>query len=305
MFIDRRDLRWRARDAMRAACPNAMLMTLMYLLLTDGLSLLVSLLVTDPLDEILHLYMQGLNLERAIPLAVAGVGSVGLFLSILLSVFGVVVSFGYKGWCLNAARGEQGAVSDLIGGFSMVGRILWLCIRIAVYCLFCYLAIVLPALFCTMLLCFLLGPAWGGAIGFFGTIGVFLFVVLRYAMAPYCLLDEPEMGAGWALRRSRRMMEGHVKDYFLLRLSFIGWYLLNMLAVTAVERAIIAVVGGPQLLMGWDMEAIAQISSSTTVAVVLALAAWPLKLWLLPYVTMTECKFYEQIKIGPSDRPPF
>ena len=297
MRIDRKGLKWSARDAMRAAQPNAMLMTFVYLLLTAGLTVVVGLLVTDPVGEVMHLYQRGLPLERAIPLAVAGVGSVGLFANILMFIFGLVVDFGYRNWCLATARGEQGELGNLIDGFSMVGRILWLRILIMLYGFLWYLAIFMPAL-----LGVLAGTLIPG-IGPLVSVGVFLIAVaayisriLRYSMSVYCLADEPEMGASWALRRSKWMMEGHVKDYFLLRLSFIGWYVLGMLLVTAVEGAVIAVMGGPHLLMETDIAVLEQIGNSAVMTVSLALASWPLEVWLTPYVALTECKFYDQIK---------
>lgn len=298
MKIDRRDLKWRARDAMRAARPNALLMTLVYLLFTAGLSLLVSMLATDPLGEVLHLYQQGLTLDRAIPLALAGVGGVGLFLNILVAICDLVMDFGYKRWCLNTARGKQGELSDLIEGFSMVGRILWLRVLVLVYSFLWYLVIFMPAT-----LGVLIGP-WASVVVFVIAFVAWVSRILRYSMAVYCLADEPELGASWALRRSWQMMQGRVKDYFVLRLSFLGWYLLGMLIVAGVERVVIAVVGGPHLLMGLDMEALELISNSTAMTVALALAACPLKLWLMPYVTMTECKFYDKIK-GGADTVPF
>jgi len=303
MRIDRRDLKWRARDAMRAACPNARFMTFLYLLLTTGLGGVASWFVADPVGNVLHLYGQGVALDRALPLALIAVGRMGIFLNILMAVFGVVINFGYKIWCLNTARSEPGELGDLFSGFSMVGRILWLRVLILVYGFLWYVAIFMP-----MGLLIVLVAGMSVVLPMLGVpllVGAFLLAfalwfsrIARYAMAVYCLSDESEMGASWALRRSRRMMEGHVKDYFLLQLSFVGWYLLSMLIVTVVEHTIIAVVGGPQLLMSWDIEAIAQISSSTAVAAVLALAAWPLKLWLMPYITMTECNFYDKIKGG-------
>jgi uncharacterized membrane protein len=49
---------------------------------------------------------------------------------------------------------------------------------------------------------------------------------IRYSLAFYVLIDHPEMTALEAINRSKEMMEGHKMKYFLLLLSFIGWYLL-------------------------------------------------------------------------------
>lgn len=297
MRIDRRDLKRRARDAMRAARPNPLFMTFIYLLLTAGLGGVVSWFAADPLGEVLYLYQQGVGLDRALPLALLAVGRMGVFLNILIAICGVVFDFGYRIWCLNTARGEQGDLSDLFGGFSMVGRILWLRILILIYSLLWYVAIFMPAAYIGLFTTLIMPTNWVVpacviALG----VGIWLSRVLRYAMAPYCLADEPEKGASWALRRSRWMMEGRVKDYALLMLSFIGWLLLGGLIVTAVESALVMAMGGVQMLT--DPQATQAVGSSVLVSVLPALASWPLELWLKPYVTMTECNFYEKIKGG-------
>lgn len=56
-------------------------------------------------------------------------------------------------------------------------------------------------------------------------------VSLRYVMADYVLMENPEVGAAGALRESRRMMKGNKWRYFCLQLSFIGWHILAGLAL--------------------------------------------------------------------------
>jgi len=297
MRIDRRDLKWRARDAMRAARPNALFVTFVYLLLTAGLVGVVSWFVNDPLGEVLHLYQQGLTLDRAIPLMLISVGRLGIFLNVFIAIYEVVVDFGYRYWCLRTARGEQGEIGDLFSGFSMVGRILWLRVLILVYGFLWYLAIFMPAI---------VGVLFGGmfpVIGPLVSVAVFIVAVvayasriLRYAMATYCLIDEPEMGASWALRRSRQVMQGRVKDYVLLMLSFAGWFLLGGLIVTAVESVLMLAVGGVRAFV--DPQVAQVVAGSAPVSVIPALATWPLDIWLKPYMTLTECNFYEKIRDG-------
>ena len=50
-----------------------------------------------------------------------------------------------------------------------------------------------------------------------------------YAMTPFILEENPELGAQEAIHRSRMMMRGHKFDLFWLYLSFIGWFLLSIL----------------------------------------------------------------------------
>lgn len=52
-----------------------------------------------------------------------------------------------------------------------------------------------------------------------------------YSMVPYILADNPNIGARKAIRLSNNMTYGHKFDMFVLDLSFIGWYLLGVLAL--------------------------------------------------------------------------
>ncbi len=52
-----------------------------------------------------------------------------------------------------------------------------------------------------------------------------------YRMVPYILADNPNLGADNAITLSRRMMDGNKFPLFVLELSFLGWYLLGLLAL--------------------------------------------------------------------------
>lgn len=52
-----------------------------------------------------------------------------------------------------------------------------------------------------------------------------------YRMVPYILADNPNIGCKKAIALSNRMTDGHKFDMFILDLSFIGWYLLGLLAL--------------------------------------------------------------------------
>ena len=52
-----------------------------------------------------------------------------------------------------------------------------------------------------------------------------------YAMTPFILMDHPEMEWKEAITESRRLMDGHKGDLFVLYLSFIPWLLLTCLTM--------------------------------------------------------------------------
>ena len=55
-----------------------------------------------------------------------------------------------------------------------------------------------------------------------------------YSMTYFILNDHPEYTANQAITESRHMMNGHKMDYFLLCLSFLGWFILSILTYQSV-----------------------------------------------------------------------
>lgn len=51
-----------------------------------------------------------------------------------------------------------------------------------------------------------------------------------YRMVPYILAENPQIGHRRAIELSEQMTMGHKLDMFVLDLSFIGWYLLGIMA---------------------------------------------------------------------------
>lgn len=52
-----------------------------------------------------------------------------------------------------------------------------------------------------------------------------------YRMVPYILTDNPQIGYSRAIELSNEMTKGHKFDMFVLDLSFIGWYILGLIAL--------------------------------------------------------------------------
>jgi len=87
------------------------------------------------------------------------------------------------------------------------------------------------------------GGNYLGIVGAMFVKGIFLFlwtllliipgIIKSYAyrMVPYILADNPNIGARRAIELSNEMTRGHKLDMFILDLSFLGWYLLGLLAL--------------------------------------------------------------------------
>jgi uncharacterized membrane protein len=56
-----------------------------------------------------------------------------------------------------------------------------------------------------------------------------VIAAISYSMTFFIMAEDPQIEATEALRKSKQMMEGHKTVYFMLMLSFIGWFLLACL----------------------------------------------------------------------------
>ncbi|MGA9467744.1 MAG: DUF975 family protein [Exiguobacterium marinum] len=52
-----------------------------------------------------------------------------------------------------------------------------------------------------------------------------------YSLTPYILRDQPELSALESITESRRLMDGHKMEAFMLFLSFFGWFLVGLLTL--------------------------------------------------------------------------
>lgn len=73
--------------------------------------------------------------------------------------------------------------------------------------------------------------------GIFETLWALLLIVpgiiaaISYSQTQFILVDNPELDAYDAIKKSKEMMNGHKMDYFVLVLSFAGWGLLSLLTL--------------------------------------------------------------------------
>ena len=297
MKIDRKTLKSGARLALcRQTGQSPWLVTALYLLLTGGSTLVMGLVSENPVNRLIQMLQQGVAPGRVLALAIASVGTLGLFINILLMIVRLVADVGYASWALRVSRGEKTGAAALLDGFVMVGRVLLLNVAVAVLSLCWYVVIFVPLISLAVSAAFL--PGGGVLIPVLMAAGLVLFglCVLRYAMAEFCLLDEPEKGAFFALRASRRLMRGRTVEYAMLILSFFGWYLLGFAASWVVESAAIVALGGVSVVLNGDIQQVLQLSSHPVVVGVATLAGWLVSLWVQPYFTVTQAGYYDHLR---------
>ena len=278
MRFDRIQAKWNARTIIAHSKPNVCLVTLVYLLATSGLALLLSLFVVNPMQAANQYVMDwaagggvgSLTAEEVLAAAYAGSsGVLGVFASVLLGLYQMVMQGGYLFYITRLVRRERGGYADLLEGFGIAGKVVGLNLLIVLYSFLWMLPVTvlftavvfLAALSQSMAVLLLVYIA-----GVVGMVAYAVWVSLRYAMSVYLLMDQPEQGVLWAIRTSVQTMKGWKKDLFVLWISFLGWSLLS------------AVTGG---LAG---------------------------IWVSPYTSLTIVQFYEFISgrqtISAEEIPP-
>ena len=283
MKIDRKGLKAQAKQAIRAAAPVFWLVTLVYLLLTEGLSTVVGWLA--PTFQPADLLWGGT------------VGWLSLFISILLTLYLWVMDFGYRLWALRVTRSQQAGYGTLLEGFGIAGRVIAMNLLIL---LFTFLWSLLLIFVTTILAFFVLDSLFLQLLVMAGIYAAVFAIMLRYAMAPYLLADYPDDGAGAAVRRSVEMMRGRKWELFKLYVSFLGWELLGVLLTLL---AYLPFLTGILAQVNSVAQFYSVLSSLIPAAGLALLINLPLTLWLTPYRTAAEALFYRSILEGRAGRP--
>ena len=278
MEIDRRELKRQAREAIRVSRPSFWVVTLVYLLMTTGVSTLAGLLVPAP--------------------DTGNISLPALFLSILLSLYSTVVGFGFTLWSMWTSRKLSPGLGSLADGFSVALLVIMTSILIFLHTL-AWSLLCIPVVW-LVLIPVLLSPGLSFLVIPVLIAGIMIFsywVSLRYALAYYLLADHPDYGAFAAVRRSVELTRGWKWEMFKLFFSFLGWELLDLLLYTLVLVQVLVQGGFFQSLSlehyGAAYVLYQIILSYPSSALLLLLASIPVKLWLYPYRSVTMAGFYD------------
>ena len=288
-MYNRKAFKQEAKQLMRNATPHFMLVALVYYLLTAGLNYVVTFL-SDAGGLI--------------------TGVLSTFLSILVSLFAMVMAVGFSNFALRLSRGEAVGTGSLFDPFSYAGRSIGMRLLVALFTfLWSMLVAVVVIVLCVAIFLLLESvPVIAIALAVIVYIAMLVAIViitLRYAMANFALAENPEGGVMNAIRRSIQMLRGHKGKLFILQLSFIGWELLVGL-ITLVVLGIGLLVGGASWLMDAVMAAgddpmgaynlTMQMMSRLSLWVILSeILAMPLNLWLITYQQTAFARFYNHV----------
>jgi uncharacterized membrane protein len=219
MPIDRVQLKALAREDLRAARPNALVFTLVYLLVSTVLTGL-SLRLTGQMEFLrtgdVNILLQVTPVARVLDLAIAVISS--------------TLGLGFTMYCLQVSRGIPSSMGTLLDGFGYFLKYLGLNLVMGIFIFLWTLLFVIPG----------------------------IVAAYRYSLAVYLMLDEPELGILDCIRESKRLMDGHKGERFVLDLSFLGWSLLCVLPVVG----------------------------------------WVLALWVNPYIGVTGARYYQALRAG-------
>ena len=136
---------------------------------------------------------------------VGGDGALTGIISLLGSIFVIYpAAMGLTKVYLNVTYGDEPSAATLMDGFKVnyINNVL-LYVLIGVFTALWSLLLVIPG----------------------------IIAAYSYTMAPYILLEHPELSAKEAIGYSKQMMKGHKFELFVLQLSFILWALLGVVTL--------------------------------------------------------------------------
>lgn len=325
MNYDRAQLKAEVRQAAKATTPRPMWITLLYSVIVGVGSWLLSLIVRavsgtaslngqlasnfgrllesgyDPqeaLGELLYAY--GGQLGSLI----AAVCVSGLLLSALTALWTGLMGVGYQNYCRQVIHLDQPKMGVIFSGFPMIGKAVLT--RFLVWVFTALWTLLFGACFAVVIIVAMLFVQKAAAVtvilillGYIAFLLMEFWVTLRYALVNYAMLDTGCYGLD-ALTASKTLMKGNKGKLFVLYLSFIGWYLLEI-AILAVAGGISAVLvagaAGNIVSSAVSYGALAGIMGGIFIVWALAgVGVLLLNIWLQPYVTGCVAKFYYVLK---------
>lgn len=185
--------------------PHPYMVSLLFVIMLQAISLISMQVGGQPFVVDMNALTAG-DAVNAIRFAPENVTLKTTLLLVSLELVAVLLRYGFQSYSLHAGRQEKSSYYDLMDGFMVFFRAVgvWLIMGIMVY--FGMIMMIIP--------------------GF--------IIAYTYAMAPRLLLDHPDWGVLHTLRESRHLMHGHRREFFMLRLSLIGWTILRAFPFTAV-----------------------------------------------------------------------
>jgi hypothetical protein len=208
-MVSAADFRKRGRDALQSKWPLAIGTGFIACLLggTDGnvgfsLSSQVPR-INDILVPRTYGYVSSYGIDQIILPAFYPLFITGIIWGLVLLVIGGVTTIGYARFNLNLVDGREIAFPQLFSEYTHLFRGFAMLILQGLYILLWTLLLIIPGIIAS----------------------------LSYAMTPYIMAENPDIGANEAIAASKKMMKGQKENLFYLYLTFLGWSLLCLLTL--------------------------------------------------------------------------
>ncbi len=200
MTLNRAALKANAKIDIKQTKPNVILVTLVYVLIIYVLEILSAKLSGEMLQ--MKAMIEAIyNGDTAFILPQVRITPAAGIIVFAIGIMSTMLGVGYNLFCLNAVRHRSPSYGNLFDPFGMFFKILWLSILMGLFIWLWTLLFIIPG----------------------------IVAAYRYRMAVYILLEHPECSALECIRESKRLMQGHKGELFVLDLSFIGWAILCMI----------------------------------------------------------------------------
>lgn len=235
--MNRISLKTQAKEIVANGKPSPIVFSMVYVLVMVIIGLLSAKLVSIEIDQntLLNFIMNS-DIEAFYDYIIEHAPSpAAFFLNTLLDILKTVLNAGFVIFTLNLVKGASASLWNMLDGFEMFLRVFWLSILEGIFVFLWSLLFIIP-----------------GFVAFY-----------KYRQALYLLIEHPEMSAFECIKESKRLMNGHKGELFMLDLSFIGWWLLSILPVVG----------------------------------------WLVNIWFLPFYKITMALYYRQLIYTPHGNP--
>ena len=130
----------------------------------------------------------------------------GLLLALILGLMLPTISTGYKYYCLKITRKQDGDYKDLLTGLYLFNKVISISVITTVIIFFWSLLFIVPG----------------------------IIAAYKYRQVYYILLDDPSKSPMHCINESKHLMHGKKLELFLIDISFIFWYILNVFIMSFV-----------------------------------------------------------------------
>ena len=218
MAINRQGLKLKAREVISSSDPKVFNICAIYVALSALMSVLSAgvmgaNMTQSDASQIMTYIEQG-NFEYAAAYCREFLPPASSYIiDTAIQLVMTVVSAGLLIFLLNTVRKTSPCAGNLLDGFGMFFRLVWLSI--------------LEGLFILLWSCLFVIPG--------------IIAAYKYRMAVYIMIDSPDMTAMECIRESKRMMQGRKMELFVLDLSFILWALMSNIAIIGLAVQLFSV----------------------------------------------------------------